>query len=243
MTLGLGTLAVTLLAAAAVYLASGGTMTGDAKNVSDVILTILGMGGAIIAFQQTIREWRESQRWKRSEYLDKLIEKFEGDERVQLACTAIDWTARTTEFRGRKVTLTNYDVLRSLRPHAELQEGETYEGEQSIIREAFDSLLNYFCRLESAIATDLIDRSPAKDYFEYWLKRFVTMDRHPVRDTPLGGKQPGEMAAAYIAAYSDIKCIVRLCRHFDIDVSHPLRKRAEETEKDVHVPVTTLVTE
>src|SRR5262245_22661213 len=86
--LGLATLAATLVLIVLVYLLSGGKMTDEAKNVAEVMLTILGMGGAVIAFQQTMREWRESQRWKRSEYLDNLIEKFEGDEKVQLACTA-----------------------------------------------------------------------------------------------------------------------------------------------------------
>ena len=230
MTLGLGTLACALLLAAIVYWLSAGGMSGDAKNVADVMLTILGMGGAVIAFQHTIREWRDSQRWKKSERLDKLIEGFESDKYTQVACTAIDWTARRSQFGDRDIVITNNDVLLALRPHAFLESGDTYPGEQSTLREAFDALLNFFCRIEFEMESDRLDPEPTKPYFSYWLERFVTMDRHPDKEHVLGGKTPSQMVAEYIAAYSDIHVIVKLCRRFNIDVPRPLIDKLREIE-------------
>src|SRR6266850_4180661 len=101
-------------------------MQDSTKNVVDVFLTVAGMIGAVVAFRQTIREWRESQRWKRAEQLDKFVQAFESDDLLRLAALTIDWTSRPTTFKGRDLTIVNKDVLLALRNHEELKSGDGF---------------------------------------------------------------------------------------------------------------------
>lgn len=190
-------------------------MTDDTKNLVDVVLAVVAMGGAVVAFVHTIREWRASQRWKRSEYLDKFVDRFESDDLLRLACMAIDWTSRTTTYKNRKVIILNDDVILALRDHQEMR-GQHFDGEQPAIRDAYDALLSFFCRLALAIDSGLIDADPTREYFRYWLERFITMDRHPDGSNVLGGRSSQEMAAGYVKAYSDGDAIGRLCDRFNL---------------------------
>jgi hypothetical protein len=196
-------------------------MSDETKNLVDVFLALGAMAGAAIAFLHTLREWRSSQRWKRSEYLDKFVEAFERDELVRLGCTAVDWTSRNTTFRQQELQITNNDVLLALRPHEEMDPGERYAGNQAIIREAYDALFGFFCRLEIAVQSRLVDEGPARSYFKYWLERLVRLDRHPDTDRVLQGS-PEEMVAKYAHAYSDVEAVCRLCEAFQVSIPVPL---------------------
>ncbi|MBS2020271.1 MAG: hypothetical protein JST00_45850 [Deltaproteobacteria bacterium] len=195
------------------------------KRVFDAVLAVLAMGGGVVAFVKALHEWRESQRWKRSEQLDKLVEKFESTPLLRLACTIVDWTTREVKYDGKEVVITNRDVLLALRDHTEGSGVRSFEGQQPLIRDAYDCLLTFLARLEVAIETRLVDEEPAKTYFAYWLKRFVTMDKHPrdFRDSDaevlsegLGERTPEEMAAVYVNAYADLAVIRSLCARFGV---------------------------
>jgi hypothetical protein len=46
-------------------------MLDTTKNLVDVILTLVGGVGALIAFLHTLQTWRESQRWQSADKLDQ----------------------------------------------------------------------------------------------------------------------------------------------------------------------------
>jgi hypothetical protein len=193
-------------------------MDDNTKNLVDVFLTIIAMVGAIVGFMKALYEWRVSQRWKRSEYLDKFVDRFESDELLRFASVVLDWTSRTTTYKNRTVTIGNDDVILALRDHREMG-GQSYGGEQSLVRDAYDALPSFFCRLDLAIDSGLIDAEPTRDYFKYWVDRFITMDRHPNQDKVLDGKDPRNLAAGYVNAYSSGHAIARLCDRFGL--AHP----------------------
>jgi len=195
-------------------------MTDCTKNVVDVVITLLAMIGTVIAFIHTLRQWSASQRWRRMEKLDQLIEYFERDPLLRVARTSVDWTARKIKHDGRYLTITNTDALLALRDHRHLLEGGEFEGEQATIRDGYDALLSFLARLEVALTGGLIDRDPAGVYFSYWLERFLTMDRHKDKDgSILEGKSPSQMAREYISMYGDMKSVERLCVQLGLALS------------------------
>src|SRR5262249_8844283 len=179
-------------------------MTPNVKNLWDVILTIITVISASIAFCFGLYQWRRGQAWQRANKLDQFIEKFETDDLLQFGATALDWTKREVTFRGRKVVITNSDVILSLRDYRTITERPMYPGEQALLRDAYDALMTFFQRLELSIATELIDAGHAKAYFAYWLERLVTLDRHchPDKEIPKE-MSPPDMISAYIKMYGD----------------------------------------
>ncbi len=79
-----------------------------------------------------------------------------------------------------------------------------------------DALLAFFNRIELSISTKLIDSEPDKDYFAYWLRRLITLDRHPDTKNVLRGVTPQHMVAKYIRAYGDPLPSVLLMKYFQV---------------------------
>jgi len=192
-------------------------METETKNLYDVILSVLTLVGAGVALGLGLYQWRRSQAWQRADKLDKFIEKFESDELLRLAAVVVDWELRETKFCGRHLTVCNKDALLALRNHDEMPANAEFEDEQPTIRDAYDSLLAFFQRLELSISHKLIDKGPAKDYFAYWLEHFLRFDRHPDEGgTILKSITPEAKVAAYINAYGDMESIKRLCHKFGV---------------------------
>ena len=202
-------------------------MTDDTKNIMDVILTIVGMIGAATVFFHTLREWQESQRWKRAEQLDKFVERFDHDEQLRLACVILDWSDRRITYKNRDLTLTNNDVLLALRIHTDIDADADckFPGEQPTIRDAFDAVLAFFARLELALTFKLIDLEPAKRHFDYWLQRLLTMDQHSDPTRVLGEHSPEAMMRRYINKYGSEDSVERLRGYFQTGVVSRGRSR------------------
>lgn len=72
---------------------------------------------------------------------------------------------------------------------------------QAQLRDAFDALLDFFVRLDAALASGLIDAAPAADHFLYWIDRLERMPWH--------SGAASEMQK-YIRSYSNPDAIARL---------------------------------
>ncbi|HSE24417.1 MAG TPA: hypothetical protein VLB68_22305 [Pyrinomonadaceae bacterium] len=192
-------------------------MSTDTKNLWEVLLTILTMAGATVAFLVSWKQWQRGQEWQRSEQLDKFVVKFESDALLKLAAVVLDWHDRPVTFDGRMIDVQNQEVLLALRDHRDIEGVDKFPGEQPTFRDAYDALLTFFNRIELAIATGLVDREPASAYFSYWLDHLVKFDRHKKDSSVLKGMDPAKLVAAYIWAYGDRHSIVRLCKAFKID--------------------------
>ena len=187
-------------------------MPEETKCLVDLILKLLAMVGAVVAFIHTMQQWSTSQRWKRMEKLDDLIAYFERDSMLRVARMSLDWTRRTIKHDGRELTITNSDALLALRDHRGLPENFRFEGEQPIIRDGYDAFVSFMVRVEIALTGGLIDRDPTRAYFSYWVERFVTMDRHlDDGGKLLDGHRPRDLALGYIDVYGDRQSMKRLC--------------------------------
>lgn len=191
-------------------------MQDETKNLWDVLLQIITLLGAALAFVVASFQWRRSQDWQRADRLDKLVEKSESDELLRLAAAVADWTSREIQFRGQAFQVENREVLHALRFHGDIQTAPKYPGNQATLRDAYDALLSFFARLELAISTGLVDASAARLYFAYWLEHFLTFKRHLDVEHVLGGQPPRAAVAKYIRNYGDRASVVRLCQHFGL---------------------------
>jgi hypothetical protein len=63
------------------------------------------------------------------------------------------------------------------------------------MRDAYDSMLAFFERLETAIQNGLIDEKSAIRLFGYWVDHFATMPEHP---------ESADAAAQYVGRYANI---------------------------------------
>src|ERR1051325_10918977 len=160
-------------------------MEDGTKQILDVVATYAGLLVAGVGFWYTLMTWRRGQAWQRAEKLDKLIEVFEASDLVQFACVLLDWSVRTTTFRGREVAFTTDDVLDALRTPSDFQGKPRmdFPGDQPLMREAFDALLSFLVRLQAALQSELIPRDATESYFSYWVKRLVWMDMHDPKGT------------------------------------------------------------
>ncbi|HMF41981.1 MAG TPA: hypothetical protein VKQ32_15005 [Polyangia bacterium] len=189
------------------------------KRVLDVIATYAALLGASVGFFYTILTWRRGQAWQRADKLDKLIESFESSDLLQFACVLLDWTWRTTTFRGRTIVFTSDDVIAALRTATDFGSAEkmNFPDDQPVMREAFDAFLSFLCRLEVALRNDLIPEDATKSHFSYWVERFTWMDRHDHDGTGKGARA----ALKYVKAYGFPEVVDDLRRRLDIDLQAP----------------------
>ena len=196
-------------------------MLDETKNLIDVILAVVGGVGALIAFVHTLRTWKEGQRWRRADKLDELIETFEKEPLVKLACVVFDWTNRKTEVDGKDFVFTNEDVLLALRLHGD-GPGQTrqFSPTQAKIRDACDAFLNFFSRLDAALDAGLIDSAPARRYFVYWLEVALTMKHHP-DEASVHLLAPSQTLANYIHKYGNPNAIATLASAWGLGSLRP----------------------
>lgn len=192
-------------------------MSPETKDLWDVILTLITMVGAIVAFVLGWMQWRRGQAWQRAEQLDKFVVKFESDELLTLATVVLDWYRRTVKFREEDFEVENDEVLLALRDHRTITDENKFTAKQATLRDAYDALLAFFNRLELGITTGLVDSVPAKAYFAYWLERLIKFDQHRAQDNVLKGADPVNLVAAYIWVYGNRESIEKLCREFGVD--------------------------
>jgi len=171
---------------------------------ADLVIKVLGVLGGAVLFLWALWQWRESQRWKRAERLDGLITLFESSPLLRLATHALDWNERAVAFEGTQVKWNSACVLDALRVHKEYDD-VTYPEPQALLRDAFDALLGFLARLETAIQGGLVDQRVAVGYFQYWLKRMHSMEEHADRD-PAAAERMGR----YEREYGDASLLNRL---------------------------------
>jgi hypothetical protein len=195
-------------------------MSDPTKNIVDVILTVIGGVGALIAFTHTLRTWKEGQRWQRADKLDKMIDTFEKEPILRLACLVVDWTFRKTEVDGKPFSFTNEDALLALRLYGDGpgQSRDEFSPAPAKIRDAYDALLTFFSRLDVALEAGLIDQAPTRRYFVYWLEILLTMKHHQDETNVLVGQSPAQAVAGYIGQYGNPRAIENLARAMGLNV-------------------------
>jgi len=157
-----------------------------------LLIDALTLGFAFIGGIAALVQWRRDQAWKRTEKLDSMYKEFESSRLIQIACRILDWSRGNFKFPdGEEFRFNQEDVKKSLVVHGD--EELTFTSTQTRMRDAYDALLAFFERLESAIDGGLINQSSAITLFGYWIKHFDEMPEH---------KDCAGLAMKYIARYS-----------------------------------------
>lgn len=144
------------------------------------LMVVLGGIGAAVAFIVSFRQYKKGQNWLRAKVVISLIDSFERDEQIELACTMLDWDEREIVFPGGKSVKFSNDILVSALRVPEMdvcsssQEFDTIEEppfteEESMIRDAFDCFFDFFHKLYSLEKGKLLSFSDYV-YFYYWLE-------------------------------------------------------------------------
>lgn len=146
----------------------------ELKNWIDLSALVLALLGGLVALVQ----WRRDQSWKRANKLDALFKEFNSRRHIQVACRVLDWSYGKFKLSSSdEFSFVAEDVKKSLTVHgsAEL----TFTQTQTRMRDAYDVLLSFFERLETAIDAGLVDQKPAMSLFGYWVRHFAEMPEHP----------------------------------------------------------------
>ncbi len=167
--------------------------------------------GAVYGFTVAREDWKQSQRWRKSEELEKIIDRFEADETCRLACALVDWSSRTVTYREAAFSFTSANALEAVAIH-DVDEIASYTMEAAVLRDALDGFLAFLVRLEAALARDFIEVAHAKPQLAYWVKHLVTYERHAATESAAA-----ERIARYVARYSDPHALLRLCKSFEIE--------------------------
>jgi hypothetical protein len=96
---------------------------------------------------------------------------------------------------------------------------------------ALDSMLDFFGRLESAIANRYIEEPPAMAFFAYWLRKMFTMEEHKTKATLDVQERMRKYESNYGPGDKTMKSLYdRMRRHFPNDSLNP-EPRAVRSEE------------
>lgn len=159
-----------------------------------LLIEALTLGFALVGGIMALVQWRRDQAWRKADKLDSLYREFEGSRLIQIACKVLDWSRGKFKFQdGEEFRFDEADVLKSLAIHGDQE--LTFTPTQTRMRDAYDALLSFFERLETAIQTGLIDEKSAIRLFGYWVDHFATVPEHP---------ESADAAAQYVGRYANI---------------------------------------
>ncbi len=154
--------------------------------LSDVII-MAGPAGAAIAFLVGLRQYKKGQNWMKARFMLSLIESFEKNKEINLACRMLDWDKRDIVFSdGKAVNFSNDILVSALRivrmdiesPGQSVVEGEPpFISDECRIRDAFDTFFDFFDRLYALEKSGLLPYSDMW-YFYYWFALLSNIGEH-----------------------------------------------------------------
>ena len=130
--------------------------------------------GGIVVFYFAIVEYRNNQKWKKSELANELFNKFNTNFNVKRAMYMLDWNKYEIPLIkneiGNNTKFYFHDVLleSSLKPHTEAKNGFTRE--EALIRNIMDDFFEQLGLFYIHIKKKLITKEDIDDYIEYWLE-------------------------------------------------------------------------
>jgi hypothetical protein len=162
--------------------------------ISTIIVLLIGLW-----------QYGRAQRWQRADVLLSLIDSFEKNERIQSACSMLDWDEReVTVGRGKTIRFENELLVRALRvPYFDRQKradeagrkDEIFTPEEREIRDAFDAFFDFFDKLHAFLKAGLLSFQEDCTYFYYWLELIRDIEHYKA------SKEIKKALYEYIEAY------------------------------------------
>lgn len=156
---------------------------------TDLVIKIITLIVAAVGGGLALRQYRQNQKWKETEFIANLYKEFADNLSCQRAMWMLDWNGRDIDFGPLGKEWCDWGILKSaLRKHdsAPFTELEMY------IRDTFDKFFSYIEQFERAIRNELIDQDQVYPYFAYWI------------DLLLGGRHLGPDVRARVLGYIKI---------------------------------------
>lgn len=147
-------------------------MSADASSVLanvESIVAILGWTAAVITFILGLWQYIKGQRWRRAQIMLSLIDSFEKNKRIEMACTMLDWDEREIITPEGKVLHFKNEMLLSALQIPEMDTEEIFTVEERLIRDCFDEFFDFFHKLYSFEKSGLLSFSDFV-YFNYWFE-------------------------------------------------------------------------
>jgi hypothetical protein len=150
---------------------------------SDTVGLLISVATLILAYiiyKKGIIEYHDTNKTKRAEFLEKLIESFNADSLTIAKQTLDDFVFPT----GLKFTSETYyslpcvNFVQTLRDHTKTVDGITDDTELQI-RASFSALLDFFSKLSYYLSNELITKKEL-GYFKYYIDRINYIDSKSV---------------------------------------------------------------
>lgn len=142
-------------------------MAADNALSLDIVVKIIGFGGAIATFIVGIVQYNRGQRWQKTSILLSLIDDFEGDEGIRAAREMLDWDKRKVFIKDKCIDFENAVLVKALEV-VPWDDGRFTE-QESLIRDCFDSFFDFFHKLYSFQKSNLLSFNDFA-YFYYYLE-------------------------------------------------------------------------
>jgi hypothetical protein len=129
--------------------------------------------GAMAVFLIGLWQYSKAQKWKRREFIASHIKEFEGDRKIQLAMTMLDWNDRELYFPSEAsrdpipVRVDDGLLCGALLPH---EAANGYYPNEALIRDCIDHFLEMLVRLENFLEAKLIKLEELRPYISYWIR-------------------------------------------------------------------------
>jgi hypothetical protein len=190
------------------YMADAEMNPSDKLTMAELAVSLLSLGGAIVAFIFAFVQYRRSEQWRRVEFVAREVKAFESDPAVQNALLMIDWGTREINLFLRSdpedsnlLEITREAQWRALLPHPlkknypEYRALDSSEGMdenrdrkkrsftlvEARIRDTYDAFLTKLDRFSSYIESKLISAEELSPFIIYWVDA-MTKNEHPEED-------------------------------------------------------------
>ena len=190
------------------YMADATMNPSEKLTMAELAVSLLSLGGAIVAFIFAFIQYRRSEQWRRVEFVAKEVKDFESDPTVQNALLMIDWGTREINLFLRSnpedsdlIEITREIQWRALLPHPlkksypeymALDSSRGEEGnrdrkkriftlEEARIRDTYDAFLTKLDRFSNYIESKLISTEELSPFIIYWVNA-MTKNEQPEED-------------------------------------------------------------
>jgi hypothetical protein len=144
----------------------GRSMDGTDLSVVDPIVKVVGVLVAAVGGTLALRQYRENQRWRETEFIAKEAKDFFENALVINGLKILDWEKRKIEFDQNEKKMVNRELLRgSLRRG---RDADKFSHDQVYIRDLFDNFFDRLGRFEQYIRSGVVSFPMVERYFRYW---------------------------------------------------------------------------
>jgi hypothetical protein len=155
----------------------------DKMALADLILKLVGVTGAAIAFIVGYIQYKKGQNWQKAQVLLSLIDSFEEDKCIECACQMLDWDEREVRLADQKpIKFKNEMLLSALRVPVMDTAGDNPTGDgftetESLIRDCFDAFFDFLHKLYAFRRNGLLTFQDLA-YFNYWFELIHNIEEY-----------------------------------------------------------------